>query len=32
MVVFNQGQKLDTKVGLTSLAQITSFVTTKVGA
>lgn len=32
MVLFNQGQKLDTKVGLTSLAQITSFVTTKVGA
>jgi thioredoxin 1 len=31
MVLFNQGQKLDTKVGLTSLTELTKFVTTIVG-
>jgi len=32
MVLFNQGQQLDMKVGLTTLAVLTNFVTTKVGA
>lgn len=31
MVLFNQGQKVDMKVGLTSLADLNNFVTTKVG-
>lgn len=31
MVLFNQGQKVDMKVGLTSLADLSNFVTTKVG-
>ena len=32
VVLFNQGQKLDIKVGLTSLAGLNSFVTTLLGA
>lgn len=32
MVLFNQGQKLDVKVGLTSLTELTNFILNKVGA
>lgn len=32
IVLFNQGQKLDMKVGLISLTELTNFVTTKIGA
>lgn len=32
MVLFNQGQRLDMKVGLTSLSELTNFVITKIGA
>lgn len=31
MVLFNQGQKLDMKVGLMSLSALSSFITTKIG-
>jgi len=31
MVLFNQGQRLDMKVGLTSLSELTNFVLTKIG-
>jgi thioredoxin 1 len=32
MVLFNQGERVDMRVGLTSLADLDHFVTTKVGA